>query len=195
MGIYPEILELTNEELDGLGMEGLTPFLSADNLKKDLLSLSSDGYYRLLVWLSRQFSGKIIFDVGTNRGVSAIALSANLSNRIYSYDIRDSLSLVDRPDNVTFILGDVFEDPRLLQAALIFLDTVHDGEFESKFVGFLREKAYKGWLVLDDIHLNGQMNRFWDEIEEWKLDITSLGHRTGTGLVRFGGNDETRNSA
>jgi hypothetical protein len=44
---------------------------------------------------------------------------------------------------------------------------------------------YKGYLLLDDIHLNFEMERFWGSITKEKYDITNIGHITGTGVVYF----------
>jgi hypothetical protein len=45
--------------------------------------------------------------------------------------------------------------------------------------------GYTGYLLLDDIHLNFEMERFWGSITKEKYDITNIGHLTGTGVVYF----------
>lgn len=183
--LFKVIKKLANEDLDGLNLGNLVSYLGGGPIRSDLLARSGDGYYRLLVWLSNQFRNEIIFDVGTFHGVSAVALSANATNVVISYDLRETLNLDSKPANVEFKVGKVFEDERLLKAALIFLDTNHDGSFEREFIAFLRKNAYEGYLVLDDIHVDSKMEQMWGEIDEEKLDVTSLGHKTGTGIVRF----------
>ena len=44
--------------------------------------------YKLLSYLSAQFTGRHILDIGTGRGASALALSSNPTNTIYSFDIQ-----------------------------------------------------------------------------------------------------------
>ena len=46
-------------------------------------------HYRLLAYLSTLFNDQILFDVGTLKGYSALALSYNRANKIVSYDIED----------------------------------------------------------------------------------------------------------
>ena len=51
----------------------------------------------------------------------------------------------------------------------------------------LIEMDFKGILLLDDIHLNPEMQSFWDWIPVGrKVDLTRLGHHSGTGAVLFG---------
>ncbi len=88
---------------------------------------------------------------------------------------------------IEYRIGNVLKDPRLLKAPLIMLDTDHDGGFERQFYDFLKENRYRGFLFLDDIHLNSAMIRFWDAIAEPKEDLTDLGHYSGSGLVAFTG--------
>jgi hypothetical protein len=51
----------------------------------------------------------------------------------------------------------------------------------------LIEEDYKGLILCDDIHLSGNMERFWqwcknnDNIEV--QDYTDIGHSTGTGAI------------
>lgn len=47
-------------------------------------------------------------------------------------------------------------------------------------------KAFKGILLLDDIHKSKEMKSFWNTFdEENKVDVTAVGHQSGTGLVEF----------
>ena len=51
----------------------------------------------------------------------------------------------------------------------------------------LERLGFTGILLVDDINLNDQMRRVWADISRPKLDITSIGHHTGTGAVLFEG--------
>jgi hypothetical protein len=73
----------------------------------------------------------------------------------------------------------------LLSSKIILLDTFHDGGFELEFLNYLKGINYSGVLILDDIHLNNEMKSFWENINEDKLDITNIGHGSGTGVVYF----------
>ncbi|UCD82317.1 MAG: hypothetical protein JSW26_13100 [Desulfobacterales bacterium] len=144
-------------------------------------------HYRLIAYLSTQFNHTTIFDIGTNLGYSALALSYSDSNRVISYDIVEckELNHAEELVNIEYCIGDVLKDERLLSSPLIMLDTNHDGIFENKFYSFLKENNYKGLLFLDDIHLNQQMEDFWNSIGETKEDLTNVGHWSGSGLVDF----------
>jgi len=144
-------------------------------------------HYRLIAYLSTRFNHSTIFDVGTNKGYSALALSFNPSNRVISYDIVECKELrhPERLDRIEYRIGDVLKDPRLLDSPLIMLDTNHDGSFEKDLYTFLKANRYRGFLFLDDIHLNTAMIRFWDGIAEPKEDLTDLGHFSGSGLVAY----------
>ena len=142
-------------------------------------------HYRLIAWLSSRFDRATLFDIGTNKGYSALALSYHPSNRVVSYDIVEckALHFAEQLQRIEYRIGDVMRDPRLLTSPLIMLDTNHDGGFESEFYAFLKRNRYRGWLFLDDIHLNAAMIRFWDSITEPKEDLTPIGHFSGSGLV------------
>ena len=144
-------------------------------------------HYRLIAYLSTLCDHSIIFDIGSNLGYSAIALSYNDTNRVVSYDLVDcrQLNHSDELTNIEYCIGDVLKDQRLLNSPLIMLDTDHDGVFENIAYAFLKQNSYKGLLFLDDIHLNQAMEEFWDSITESKEDLTDLGHWSGSGIVKF----------
>ena len=103
-------------------------------------------------------------------------------------DKMDYMSYIDYLDNIDYILGD-FTDSEykdlLMKSPLIMLDTDHEGPFEHKAYQYLKDINWKGYLLLDDIHLNAPMKEFWNQIDNEKYDITSMGHWSGTGLVIF----------
>ncbi len=143
-------------------------------------------HYRLLAHLSYKFNNQTLYDIGSYRGLSAIALAANQENKVISYDIDDFLR-VEKMNNVEYKIGNCYEDPGLLSSPLIMLDVdPHEGTFEQSFVEYLLKQEYKGVVVLDDIHLNPAMIQFWNWISGVeKHDITEYGHHSGTGLVIF----------
>jgi len=147
-------------------------------------------HYRLLAWLSLQFTNTVIYDIGTYLGFSALALSYNRTLKIKSYDIVSSLPKnqinPEYRSNIDFKLENILDSmEQVLDAPLIMLDTNHDGVFEHKFFDALVAIGYKGLLVCDDIHLNPEMEEFWTSITLPKLDVTSVGHWSGTGIVMF----------
>lgn len=151
-------------------------------------SPSSIEHYRLLTHLSNNISNSTLIDIGTLKGSSALALSVNQTNIVYSFNLSNELELGLLPNNVNFIIDDIINEkykPIILESKIILLDTFHDGTFEKTFFNYLKEIKYKGILLLDDIKLNNEMIEFWDSINEDKSDITHIGHITGTGVVYF----------
>ena len=180
-------LQITRSAVDRIDLSDMVPFIAEKGDLKYFSDPDFKEHYRLIAYLSTRFDEACIFDIGTNRGYSALALSYNSSNRIISYDI-ENLRRLNRQQELTrieFKIGDVLDDERLLSCPLIMLDTNHDGSFEDKFYRFLKEKNYGGLLFLDDIHLCAAMIRVWNHITEPKVDLTDVGHFSGSGLVDF----------
>jgi hypothetical protein len=102
--------------------------------------------------------------------------------------LTDQLQLKEKPQNVEFIVDDVMSDKYkeiILDSKIILLDTFHTGDFELIFLNYLKKINYNGILILDDIRLNNEMSQFWETINEDKMEITNLGHVSGTGVVFF----------
>lgn len=180
-------LPIDRSDVAKIDLSHLAPFVADQSHLTFFLDTDFKEHYRLAAFLATCFNNSLIIDVGTNKGYSALALSYNRTNQIISYDITDvkALNRVDELDRIEFQIGDVLQDDRLLSAPLIMLDTDHDGKFESEFFKFLRAHNYQGLVFLDDIHVCNAMIRFWVSISEPKLDLTDLGHFSGSGLVDF----------
>lgn len=182
--VIEKIFNVTNEELNSLD----TSYINKYNVEHDPSYYhlpSGREHYRILMYISSLFDGKILFDVGTNRCMSAIALSFNKNNSVKSYDILQLLKNNPSIDNVKYNIGNCMEDADILKTPFIFLDVDHDGKFENQFYEYLVENEWKGLLMLDDIYLNTPMKSFWERIVERKFDISDKGHWSGTGLVIF----------
>lgn len=181
------ISEITNSLLDSITMDD---FKLINNIEYQgyYKSPSSLEHYRLLTYLSNKIDNSILIDIGTLKGSSALALSNNKTNTVYSFNLSNELQLNELPNNVNFIIDDVMNKQYkeiLLNSKIILLDTFHDGSFEKVFYDYLKEINYQGMLLLDDIKLNQEMVDFWDSIEIEKEDISHIGHITGTGIVYF----------
>lgn len=157
-------------------------------------------HYRLLAYLSTQFHNVEIFDIGTSQGHSALALSFNAENRVLTFNIEDEMSqenkdLKWKDRNIELFLDNLWEpekrkawESRLLASPLLFIDVdPHNGKMEYEFYQWLKANKYKGIAVFDDVHVTDLMEmNLWERIpEEYKIDVTSLGHFTGTGIIRF----------
>lgn len=158
-------------------------------------------HYKLLAYIGNLFNSVTIIELGTHHGTSSLALSTNKKNTIITYDVSDRYGINPQPDNVIRRIGNIFdlnEQERMLTAAVIFLDTAHEGDFEWQVYTYLRDNNYKGILILDDIHWNDAMRKVWNDIKITKYDVTDIGHGecivgpdnyniSGTGLVDFSG--------
>ena len=151
-------------------------------------------HYRLLAQLASQFNGEVIIDIGTHRGSSALALSTNPNNMVHSFDIIAKVA-PHTASNLHFHIADLW-DPSvreqwkgiLLGSKMIVLDIdPHAGNMEFEFYKWLKWSNYKGILVCDDIWYFKEMrDNFWLKIpSSEKLDVTCLGHWSGTGIVAF----------
>jgi len=159
-------------------------------------------HYHLLAYLSNMVNDSTIIDTGTHRGSSALALSYNQSNKILTYDIEQfkggiNNNIKNIPSNIESkcninITNLIKTHPKIiLESSLFFLDINHEGPDEIQVFDFLLLNNYKGILILDDIHLNPEMEKVWGYIKSSNvitLDVTEYGHTlesAGTGLVIF----------
>jgi predicted O-methyltransferase YrrM len=161
-------------------------------------------HYKLLSALVSVLQPKTVIEIGTATGMSALALKTALPDdgEIVTFDL---VAWRDYPGSV---LKDVdFADGRLEQrrddlstsagwranaellrrAELIFVDAKHDGAQEREVVRGFDDVGLAGApiVVFDDIRV-WRMLAFWQELERPKLDVTSFGHWSGTGLVDYG---------
>jgi predicted O-methyltransferase YrrM len=149
----------------------------------------------------QQLQPQLVLDIGTYTGMSArvICDHSPACARIHSFDLLPWDSFASHLNPADFQgqrlqqhlenLADsaVFQRffPLLDQADLIFCDAPKDGLFEPAFLALLAAAPLSNrprWLLLDDIRFL-QMVDCWRSIASPKLDLTSFGHWSGTGLV------------
>jgi predicted O-methyltransferase YrrM len=155
--------------------------------------------YKLYAYISTLVNNKTILDVGTRDGLSALAFSYNLNNKVISYDLVEQGASNIKKENVEFKIMDFRSDKSLnyKDIAVIMIDVdPHDGIQEKEMFKFLKDKNWSGLLILDDILNNWpiaipganpqEMNNWWNSIEEEKYDVSHVGHYSGTGIVNLG---------
>ena len=171
----------------------------------ELFHLFPGEHYRLLAALVAELAPNKVVEIGTDRGLSALAMLGALPPGA-------SLTTVDvkRWDDVegTFLRDSDFAAGRLEQivpdfgsrqavekhadlfrsAELIFIDGPKDGIFERRLLSDFESLGVRKntLLVFDDIRLWNMLS-IWRGIPHPKIDLTSLGHYTGTGLVDWHG--------
>jgi predicted O-methyltransferase YrrM len=160
-------------------------------------------HYQLLAGFVACLQPKTVVEIGTETGLSALCMQKYLPEgaRVVTYDLipwKDIEGAVLREEDLADgrliqELGDL-SDPEvfaahqqtLQQADLIFADGPKDGRFEYAFAELLDTLDFeKPPLILFDDIRDRHMLRFWRELTKPKLDISSFGHWTGTGLVQW----------
>ena len=158
-------------------------------------------HYRLLAGAVACLKPMTIVEVGTELGLSALCLLKYLpaGGRLVTFDLipwnKFSNTILRQDD---FANGQLrqeiadLSDPEMLnrhsallsQADLIFLDGPKDGKFEPALASLMDTITFTKapWVLFDDIR-DLHMLRFWRELKKPKLDMTSFGSWTGTGLV------------
>jgi hypothetical protein len=186
-------VNLSRAGLQTIDLEKLRPDVGSSEW---LYSRPGVEHYQLLAYLSTLFEGRTLFDLGTHHGDSALALSYNETNIVLSFDVVDHVPAHRRKrSNVDYYQIDLFDPATrerwkeaLLGSALIFVDIdPHEGTREHELLGWLRANEYQGLIVLDDIwYFKPMRDQLWYRIEDrYKLDVTHVGHWSGTGIVSF----------
>lgn len=160
-------------------------------------------HYRLLAAIVKLLQPTTVVEIGTYQGLSALALMKFLPPKgsITTFDI---VRWGDVP--TTCLIEDDFTDKRLRQELgnladpivfdrhrqlieqtdLLFVDAPKDGVFERRFLQNLEtiESQRPLVVVFDDIRVWNMLS-VWHHIGRPKIDITSFGHWSGTGLVEW----------
>lgn len=147
--------------------------------------------------------GVSVVEIGTSSGQSAVAMLAALDHRddrLVTFDVmpwRNCNPVLKEED---------FKDGRLIQivadmtnpnhfagfkehiegADFIFIDAAKDGICEPKLIHHLNQCNFKNppIILFDDIRV-ANMLWIWRGIDKPKMDITSISHWSGSGLVEW----------
>ena len=158
-------------------------------------------HYKLLAALVRLRKPRLIVEIGTASGASALALKKFLPNngKIITYDIvpwheypgsglRENDFDRQLEQRVLDLSNPVLAQTQqndLAQADMVFVDAAKDGQMEYFFCEFFERMAFVSrnpLFVFDDIRMP-EMLALWRAIKHPKRDVTSFGHWSGTGLV------------
>ena len=160
-------------------------------------------HYKLLAGLVSVLKPKVVVEIGTYTGLSALSMKKFLpqQSKIVTFDLVDWKSIPEsclkeddfRDGKLVQYLGDlgnpsVFSKYRelLQQAELIFVDAAKDEVLEPNLLENFKTISFdvKPLIVFDDIRL-WKMLKFWRNVSLPKLDLTSFGHWAGTGIVEW----------
>jgi predicted O-methyltransferase YrrM len=160
-------------------------------------------HYRLLKAITAMRQPGTVVEIGTYTGMGSVALGQGLvDGKIHTFDILPWNSFDTHLSQAEFdsgrlnqVLADLsmpetFEQHRsLLESAdLIFLDAPKDGVFEYRLCELLATLTPRSarLLIIDDIKFLNMVG-LWRSIASPKLDLTSFGHWSGTGMVDISG--------
>ena len=173
-----------------------------DHRERDRVYEKHESQYRMLQWLSWQFNGLNILDVGTRAGTSAFCLADNPANKVTAVDITHMYKNTDiRPflynAGIDYLELPAQDIPTLIlkDADIISLDISHNGLDELHFLDRLEFIGYEGIVIMDDINFPRRfkmLNEVWTKITRPKLLLPrKIAHDTGTGIVIFGDHEIT----
>lgn len=162
-------------------------------------------HYKLLAGLVSVLQPRLIVEIGTATGSSALCLKRfqHRGGRLATFDVipwqqypETVLTEADFADGTLEQYVDDISQPAqlakhkalLAEADFIFIDAAKDGRQEQLFLNNFETIEFKHApiLLFDDIRL-WNMLRIWNDIKRPKLDLTSFGHWSGTGIVQWGG--------
>lgn len=156
-------------------------------------------HYRLLVSVVNTEKFKNFTEIGTGSGIASKVVLQKTDCSINTFDIvpwvENNSHLTKKEFNNERLqqhvenLGskEIFNKniPLLVDSNLILLDANKDGRFENLFLSYLSKLNFKNEfriLFIDDIRYF-TMYEIWKNIKSPKLDLTSFGHWSGSGLV------------
>lgn len=156
-------------------------------------------HYRLLKAIAGILDPSVAVEVGTYTGMGSVALKQGMrTGRLYTVDIAPWHCFTTHLTQADFdsgmveqIIADLSQKaaferfrPVLDEATLIFMDAPKDGRFEYAFLDLLSDLQPRAGklLILDDIRFVNMID-LWRSIASPKLDLSSFGHWSGTGLV------------
>ena len=165
-------------------------------------------HYRLLAALVRTLKPKTVIEIGTFTGMGTLALAQELqpSGTLTTFDLLAWNSFADTwlapvdfaEGRVRQVLHDIstpggIEPHRALfeSADLIFVDGPKDGRTEADILVNLStlNLSRDVVIVFDDIRVVNMID-IWRRIEQPKMDLTSFGHWSGTGLIDWNGTSD-----
>jgi predicted O-methyltransferase YrrM len=160
-------------------------------------------HYRLLAALVLKMQPQVVIEIGTDKGLSSLAMKKYLpaGGKIVTYDIKrwkeveghvllDSDFADGQLEQRLVDLSDPVQIPQqreLLESTdFFFIDAPKDNVFEYRLMDQFKLLNFKRnpILLFDDTRLTSMLP-FWQKLPYPKLDISSFGHWSGTGLVEW----------
>ena len=152
----------------------------------------SNPYYDFLYHLSMDVKPDLTVELGCCTGGSTSYLAAGTKGKVVSIDIflqEGAKSKLSVFPNIQLIGADT-RDPQTAELIskmgeidILFIDTDHTADQVAQEMNLFRPLMKKGGIILlDDIRVQSGLSRWWDELEEDKLEMPHL-HWTSFGIV------------
>jgi len=197
------LLNLSLRAIEHAAHVDLGEILLRNKQAKEYGNLWPGEHYRLLAGFMLALKPRVVIEIGTSTGLSALCLKKYLpeEGQLVTFDVvpwhqyPDTLfketdfeegklvqHVADLSDDV--VMGKYA--PLIQQAGFIFIDATHDGLLEKRLLTLLEAIDFqnKVFVLFDDIRV-WSMLKMWREITHPKIDLTSFGHWSGTGLVEL----------
>lgn len=200
--ITKELLELSLKAVEHASKVDFGNLCSRNEQAKLYANLWPGEHYRLLAGFVLALKPKRVIEIGTSTGLSSLCLKAFLPEKsnIITFDIVPWESypstifrsedfdnrLIQYVDNLGIPAVAKEYSSLLEDADLIFIDATHDGDLEKQIFRNFSKINFKNnvFVIMDDIRV-WTMLKMWREIDFPKIDLTSFGHWSGTGIVEF----------
>jgi len=195
------LFDISLKAIDLARRTNLDEIASRGNNVGEIINCWPGEHYRLLSAIVQVLEPKTVIEIGTASGASALAMLKFMASgtRLYTFDLvpwRESPGhiltnadfhdgrLVQLTDDITVRDGLMHHIEIVRAAELIFVDAAKDGVTEVRFLELLAEVSFanRAVIVFDDIRLYNML-AVWRRIASPKVDLTSFGHFTGTGMI------------
>jgi predicted O-methyltransferase YrrM len=159
-------------------------------------------HYKLLAAIIKKKQPAVVVELGTHLGYSSLCMKSFMprNSHIYTFDIvpwhEFGNSILKQEDFATGLTqftedltkwAEVEKHRSLLESAdIVFMDALKDGKQEYLFLENFSKLNFKKkcLFIFDDIRLWNMLD-IWYNLDKPKLDLTSFGHWSGTGLVEW----------
>lgn len=198
------LLQLATEVLTQVPKLDLTPSLRPfkKNSTYKFFNTWPGEHYLLLAALMKVLKPKKVIEIGTAAGASALVMKSFLpkASELVTYDVipwheypetglkKNDFSEHFQQKVLDLTSPEVQASERAIfeTADFIFVDAEKDYKMEKTFIEFFDSLKFRKppIIMFDDIRLI-QMVEIWRKIKHPKLDLTSFGHWSGTGLVEW----------
>lgn len=159
-----------------------------NNALADVEDKPSQGYYFWLEAFVAEMQPKLVIELGTYRGDSAIYLLKGLpaDSKLISVDTTRHKFPRIEDERIVYLIGDDLSEyiwERIPNGIdFIFIDTEHSKEqFFQELTLYTKKFSSTCYVAIDDIYLEG-MEGVWDSITYPKYDLSQW-HGSGFGLV------------